>query len=132
MNKILLDTSVIIDFLRTQDKENTLLFTLLSRRYRLCVSIITHTELYAGRSVWDKDKKEARNELQTLLSGIQLFPLGRRVSKKAGEIRAKYGVNLLDAIIAASAIVWNIELVTLNTKDFEMIAGLRLLNGLQN
>lgn len=124
MRKILIDTSVVIDFLRRKDREKTLLYTLVQDKYQLYVSIITHTELYAGKSVWEK--KEAREDLQTLFSGITILPLQEEISKKAGGIKAHYNSNLLDAIIAASALTHKLHVVTLNVKDFKKIKGLKL------
>lgn len=126
MTKILIDTSVIIDFLRRKDKENSLLFTLAQDKRQLYVSIITHTELYAGKSVWEK--KEAAKDLEMLFSGVEILPLGEEISKKAGEIKARHAINLLDAIIAATALSSGLDLATLNTKDFKKIDGLTLFD----
>src|SRR5689334_21656143 len=112
MDELLLDTSIIIDFLRRKDKENSLLFNLVQENRKLVISIITHTELYAGKSVWEK--KDALEELEKLFSGVNLLPLQEEISRKAGEIKAKHGTNLLDAIIAATAIIHRLDLVTSN------------------
>lgn len=124
MRKILIDTSVAIDFLRRKDREKTVLYTLVKDKYQLYVSIITHTELYAGKSVWEK--KEAREDLQKLFSGIHILPLQEEISKKAGEIKSYYNINLLDAIIAASALTHKLHVATLNVKDFKKVKGLKL------
>lgn len=124
MKKVLLDTSVIIDFLRRKDKDRTPLFTLAQQDIDLYISIITHTELYAGKSIWEN--KKAKDELETLFSGMKILPLEHNISQKAGKIKAEYNLNLLDAIVAATAVVHNLELVTLNIKDFEKIEEINL------
>jgi len=124
MKKLLLDTSIIIDFLRRNDKEHSILYRIAKEKYALYTSIITHTELYAGKSVWENI--DARKELQTLFSGLSVLPLESGISEKAGEIRARYNTDLLDAIVAASALVHSVELVTLNRKHFQAIDGLSL------
>lgn len=124
MNKLLIDTSVAVDFLRRKDRKNSLLFKLAQAKYQIYASIITHTELYAGKSVWEKP--DARKDLEILFSGIQILPLQEEISKKAGEIKAHLNINLLDAIIAAAAYSSNLELATLNVKDFKNIKGLKL------
>ncbi len=124
MAKILLDTSIIIDFLRRKDKGKTLLFSLSKNDDSLYISIITHTELYAGKSIWENQK--AQEELEALFSGIDMLPLETEISKKAGEIKAKYNLNLLDAIIAATAITHNLSLATLNLKDFQKVRAVNL------
>lgn len=131
MNKILLDTSVVIDFLRRKDKENTILYTLLNQN--LFISIITHTELFGGKSAWE-DKK-AKNQLTEFLTGVAIIPLNEDISKQAGYIKAhNYSKDTLDAIIAATAKENNYELVTLNRKDFIKIPGLKLFkeNSIKN
>ncbi len=123
MKKLLLDTSVIIDFLRSKNKQTTLLLRLVKED--LYISIITHVELYAGRSVWEKSN--ARKELEDLLSGLTILPLEEEISKKAGEMNVKNNqISLLDCIIGASALHHGLELVTFNIKEFRMIPSLIL------
>lgn len=124
MTKILVDTSIIIDFLRRKDRESSIFYNLLRDKYELYASIITHTECYAGKRVWEN--KYAMDELELLLSRIKILPLQENISKKAGEIKAKNGIAILDAIIAATSIVHNLNLATLNTKDFAKIKGIKL------
>ena len=126
MKKVLLDTSVIIDFVRRKNKENTLLFSLSKKGYKLHISILTHTELYSGKSVWRSI--EAEQDLEKLFYGMHILPLETEISRKAGEIRAKNNTTIIDAIIAATAINHGLSLATLNLKDFEDIEELRLLS----
>lgn len=126
MAKILVDTSIIIDYLRTKDKDQTILYQLAEGKNELHASILTHTESYSGKSVWEE--KEVRNTLKTLLRGIKILSLKEDVSEKAGEIRAKYGLQLVDAVIAATAINNKLTLATLNIKDFAKIDGVKLIN----
>jgi len=128
VKKVLLDTSVIIDFIRRKDKENTLLFSLSKKGYKLHISILTHTELYSGKSVWRSI--EAEQDLEKLFYGMHILPLETEISKKAGEIRAKNNTTIIDAIISATAINHGLSLATLNLKDFEDIKGLNLLNNI--
>jgi tRNA(fMet)-specific endonuclease VapC len=125
MAKVLLDTTIIIDFLRRTEKEKTALVDLTQSSNQLYISIITHSELYAGKSVWQK--KEAMEELETIFSGPTIIELSREISKKAGEIKAGCNLDLFDAIIAATAIVSNCSLATLNVKDFAKVDGLKML-----
>lgn len=125
MAKVLLDTSVVIDFLRRKDKENSILFLLARDSNQLFVSIITHTELYSGKSVWEN--KNAQKELELLFSGIKILPLDEDISKEAGKIKTQHDMNLLDAIIAATSIKHSLNLSTLNLKDFEKVKNLKIL-----
>lgn len=129
MKKLLIDTSVIIDFLRRKDKEATLLYK-ISHNY-LYMSIVTHTEIYSGKSVWEKEK--AKEEVHELFSGLTILPLIPEISKVAGHVKAyNHDSSILDCIIAATALVHDIELATLNVKDFEKIKGIHLFNDLRN
>lgn len=125
MKKLLLDTSVIIDFLRRKDKSESLFYKL--SKEELHISIISHTELCAGKSIWEK--KEAYKLLSEVFKGVTIIPLIEDISEKAGYIRAYNQSNsLIDSIIAATAIVHDLELSTLNRKDFEHIKKLELFS----
>lgn len=124
--RVLLDSSLIIDFLRRQDKSSSWLYALSTTGYQLYASIITHTELHAGKSVWEKS--EAREELMEIFSGIKLLRLTKDISEQAGQLRALYDTDLIDAIIAATAITQQLQLATLNQKHYTRIANLKLLS----
>lgn len=123
-NGVLIDTSVIIDYLRQKDKNKTILVRLAQNQPILFASIITHTECYAGKSIWEK--KEAMEALKILFMDIKILPLEETISEKAGEIRAQYGTNIIDAIVASTTLSHKVELATLNIKDFENIKGIKL------
>lgn len=121
--KLLVDTSVIIDFLRRKDKENSILYKISQED--LYASIVTHTEVYGGKSVWELDR--ARQEIETLFSNISILPLEIEISQVAGKIKAyNHDRTILDCIIAATSLHHGLELVTLNIKDFKKIKGLKI------
>lgn len=124
MGKILIDTSIIIDHLRLKNKKQTILYRLFQNKHSLFASILTHTESYAGKSVWEKES--VRNHLKNILAGIRILPLEENVSEKAGEIRVRYNLGIVDAIIAATSMLHGLNLATLNIKDFKKIKGLKL------
>lgn len=123
MRKVLLDTSIIIDFLRRKDKQNSFLNKISNNDFY--ISIVTHTELYAGKSIWER--KEAKQELEKFLSIIKVIPLVEEISQMAGKIKAyNHDKTMLDCIIASTAIIHKLDLATLNIKDFEKIEGIKL------
>lgn len=124
MAKLLLDTSLVIDHLRTRDKNQTAFLELFDEKHEMFVSILTHTECYAGKSVWKKE--EEWNYLKDVLSGLKIISLEEKISLKAGELRANHNIGLGDAIIAATAIIHKLPLATLNIKHFEKVPGLKL------
>lgn len=123
MANLLVDTSIIIDYLRQIDKSQTILVN-LEGEFKVSISLITHTESYCGKSIWEK--KSAKEILQKILSDIQTLPITEEISEKAGEIRARYETSITDAIVAATAIHHKLKLATLNLKDFEGIKSLKL------
>ncbi len=50
------------------------------------------------------------------------------LAELAAEMRRKYRVKLIDAIVAATALTTNATLVTKNTRDFKRISGLQLFD----
>lgn len=121
--RVLIDTSIIIDFLRQKEKSKTVLFHL--SKYELFASILTHAESYAGKSIWEKEN--AKEMLEKVFSNIKIISLDENLSKKAGEISARYNIEIVDAIIATTAILSKMNLATLNIKDFAKIKNLRLM-----
>ncbi|MEK7616609.1 MAG: type II toxin-antitoxin system VapC family toxin [Patescibacteria group bacterium] len=124
MMGLLIDTSIILDFLRQKDKSKTIYIKLEQSQTNLYISIISPTELYSGKSIWEKNT--AREDLELVLSGLQILKLDEIISKNAGELRAQYGLGIGDAIIAQTAIFHKLKLATLNVKDFEKIKGIKL------
>lgn len=125
MSQVLVDTSVIIDFLRNSKKSQTWFYSLAE--HDLTISIITHTELYAGKSVWERP--EAKTELTKLFSGLTLLPITETISEMAGQLKARHNLSLFDALIGATALVHNLELATLNQKHFQLVPELKLHPG---
>jgi len=120
----LIDTSIIIDYLRKKDKVNSPFTTLISQNYQ-SISIITYAELYSGKSVWETPK--AKIILKTLCSNLIILPLTNSIAELAGKIKSKHCTDLADALIAATAIQHKLTLATLNIKDFSTIPHLQLI-----
>lgn len=126
---VLVDTSVIVDFLRRKEKKLTWWYQLIASN-DIIVALVTHTELYAGSSVWTNQK--ARQELDLLFSAVDIEPMSIDLSLRAAEIRARYRVDLIDALIAAAALTNGFPLATLNRSHFKKIAQLKLLRPPEN
>lgn len=123
--KILLDTSILIDHIRQKETNQTPLYKLSEGGHEFCISILSHTECYSGKSIWER--KNAKEALEAILSNIKILPLDIGVSKKAGEIRAKYSVGVGDAVIAATALIHELPIATLNSKDFQKVERVKIL-----
>ena len=57
-----------------------------------------------------------------------VHPVTTNLIQNTIDIRQNYKLKLPDAIIAATALVYSLTLITRNTKDFENINGLKVVN----
>lgn len=114
---LIIDTNVIVDYLRG---EASALNFFEQTDDNLSVSVITVAELYAG-------VKGTREEeiVESFMELFEIFPVTNIIAKKGGEIcnkyKARFGVGLADALIAATSIHHRLGLVTLNKKHFQML-----------
>lgn len=125
MKGYLLDTSVFIDFLRRPDKSNSPLVHLA--REQLFLSVVVFAELYAGQSIWEK--QDIYRDVEAMLSVVTTLPFTQKIAITGGRFKADHPIpSLIDCIIAATALEYDLELVTLNRKHFKMIPGLKLFS----
>jgi predicted nucleic acid-binding protein len=114
---LLLDSDVLIDYLREEPRAVAYLESITERA---CVSAITVGELYAGVR-----EGEERVALDAFVRGFEVLPLDRETAQRGGLIRRDYGrshgVGLADALLAATALVHDLDFVTLNRKHFPML-----------
>ena len=120
---ILCDTGILIEFY----KNNPVIVQELRKigQEQLAISAITQAELYIGAL----NKSELRM-IKRHLATLPLFPLDSEISLKFLELMEAYSLShrlsLPDALIAATALVHQVELYTLNLKDFRYIPELKL------
>jgi len=126
--RIVSDTSILIDFLRTKLPEESIYYKLIQENY-LIISIITVAELFSGKSAQTKKGKEKLNDL---FKGIEIRIPYMEDAVRAGEIRYKHQLSMADAMVAALALKLNLPLVTLDQKSFERFKSLDIfpLHGL--
>jgi predicted nucleic acid-binding protein len=116
---VLLDTRVLINFLRRKTSAVALLRELEGRRITLAISTVTVAELYAGM----RQTEEAQTE--KLIEVVECIPLTREIARRAGLIRAREQslgrtFALDDLMIGATAIFYGFPLATENPRDFEI------------
>lgn len=125
--KILLDTCILIDFLRRGGKKSIFYKLMQMDEYDLFVSSITVAELYSGKSVWES--KKALDSVRVLLSGLKVLNVfSNKCCMMAGKIRASEGLGLGDSLIVAVAKNEKMRLATLNLKHFKKVEGLKLVD----
>lgn len=117
MTELLIDSDVLIDYLRDRAEAVTYLESLTPP---LSISAITVAELYAGV----RDGAE-RMTLDRFIDSFQVVTIDEDIATRAGIIRRDFGkshgTGLADAVIAATAELHHAKLVTLNSKHFQMI-----------
>jgi predicted nucleic acid-binding protein len=88
------------------------------------VSVIVKIEVLGFNDVTLKLKA-----MEEFVSTATDLPLDEAVTRQTILLRRTYKkLKLGDAIIAATSLVYDLTLITNNSKDFESINGLRLLN----
>lgn len=119
---VLVDTSVLIDFLRGDEAAATVL---LAERAAgaLHASEITRLEVLAGMRPAEADPT------RRLLSTLRWHPVTEQVAEKAGELgrtwlRRHGGVDGADLAIAATALLLDARLLTTNVRHFPMFPAL--------
>jgi predicted nucleic acid-binding protein len=68
------------------------------------------------------------NTMETFINASTILEVSNLVVNKTIVIRKNKKINLPDAIIAASAIVFDLTLITRNVNDFKNIEGLKLID----
>jgi predicted nucleic acid-binding protein len=118
--KLLIDTDVLVDFLRGLPKA---VKYIKAHSEEVIISAITVAELYSGV------RDEERRQLDDFISLFDVIPASHAIAKTGGLYKQQYhkshGIGLADAIIAATSVITEAELKTLNTKHFPMLKGLR-------
>ena len=116
MNKIVLDTNILVDALRGHVDSESYLEGL--KEEDVYCSVITAAELWAGV------RSHEMEELDLFLSAFRLIPVNEPVARQAGLYMQKYakshGLLLPDALIAATAQSIKARLMTHNRKHFPM------------
>lgn len=114
---LLIDTDVLIDFLRGHSRASGFLKDL---KVPLYISSISVAELYAGV----RGSKEEL-VLERFVNAFTIVEVTKVIAVLGGFYRNKYGKShgngLADSLIAASANTQKITLVTLNKKHFPMV-----------
>jgi len=122
MNYIL-DTCILIDYLRGEPSVYDFLAT--NEDVRLSMSTITMMELMLGAL----NKREV-NYIQKAFKTIDIIYINEDISKLAESFIIRYSkshnLQIDDALIAATSIKTNLQLITYNVSDFKYIPDIQL------
>ncbi len=118
--RLLVDTDVLIEYLRGRGEAVEYLESLSSDLY---LSVISVAELFAGA----RGDEEERSLTQFLLA-FTVLPVTEKVARLGGlyrrDFRPSHATGLADALIAATAIENGANLVTFNRRHFPMVSGI--------
>lgn len=120
---ILVDTNIIIEIYKGNDEIVSAVKNLDFNA--ICLSHVTVSELYFGA----RNGKEL-DFIKKDLRKFQHLSINEEISKLAVDLVLKFSLShkltLPDGLIAATAILFDCELLTLNKKDFKYIENLQL------
>lgn len=123
--KYLWDTNTAIYYLQEQFPPNAEKFMdSLLQNGQPVISAITEIELLCWKTATEKDIIV----LQNFINDALVIELEHSIKLKTAEIRKSYKIKLPDGIIASTALVYNLNLVTRNLDDFKKIDGIKLIN----
>ncbi|MFP5042001.1 type II toxin-antitoxin system VapC family toxin [Parasediminibacterium sp. JCM 36343] len=121
-----LDSSVLIDYFRKPNKENTF-FSYLSKDYdSFLVSVIIQYEVYIGATILQKPFWD------TVFNNVSSVPFTSEEMFTSIQIQSslkpkRKSIDFKDLIIAATALHHNTPLATINEKYFIYIDGLQII-----
>ncbi len=122
-SKYLIDSNTVIDYLGKKLPLNGMSFIDSVVDDIPNVSIITKIEVLSFNAA---DEHYAL--LNNFMNDATVIDLTYDVVMASIEIRKKYKTELPDAIIAATAVVYNLSLISHNTSDFKNIEGLKVFD----
>lgn len=119
----LLDTNVLVYHVAGEPAASKFLEETIARQsFRL--SILSVIEFLG----WHGHTEEDFAECKELIELATIFPVSKEVADKAIELRRSKRIKLADAVIASTALVNNLKLVTGNIQDFKGIRDLQVIN----
>jgi predicted nucleic acid-binding protein len=109
---LLVDTDVLVDHLRGRRR-------LVADGRRLAVSVVSRCELFAGCDEPDR--------LRRLIAPMVELPIDAAIAELAGTTRRRTGIATPDALIAATALIHSIPLMTRNRRHFIRVGELEVI-----
>jgi len=122
--RFLVDTNIIIYFLKGEipnDHEEKVTEIFAESFY---ISTITKIEVLG----WHKLDADEKSKIEHFLNSASIFYVDKIIQNKSIEIRQANAIKTADAVIGATALVYDLTLVTRNEGDFKKINGLEIYN----
>lgn len=118
--KYLIDTNVLIDAQMNNLPEAGMKFLVDIINKDFTVSFITYIEFLGYKS--------ATKETEDFIAFANVLEINKDIIAACINLRKSKIVKLPDAIIAATAVSYDLRLITRNSSDFKNIEGLQLIN----
>jgi predicted nucleic acid-binding protein len=123
--KYIWDTNTAIYFLQQQlSPEAEKFIDTILQDYTPVISAITEIELLCWKTATENDLRI----LHSFINDSLVIEMDKAIKLKTADIRKLHRIKLPDAIIAATAMVFDLTLMTRNVHDFKNIEGLKLIN----
>jgi predicted nucleic acid-binding protein len=114
----LIDTDIAIDHFHGHHAALEFFATTLAAGEELAISVVTLTEIACGMRPGEEVRTERLLGLFTVLDVTE--PIGRQAAAYLRQYRHSHRLELGDALIAATAILFQAELITRNLKHYPM------------
>lgn len=116
---ILLDSTVLIDVLRSRFGRREFLASLAASGHEHSTSVINVAEIHAGMRVYE------RTETEELFDGLIVLDVSHEIAVRSGNLRRAWRkkgfvLALMDTLVAATALHHGFALMTDNVKHFPM------------
>lgn len=120
----LIDTNVAIEYIgeTLPEKALSMLDGMIDGRFY--ISVINKIELLGFSGITEDEELK----FLELINAAFVLDLNEDVVNSTIDIRRQYKTKLPDAIIAATALVNQLTIITRNTKDFDKIEAVKVLN----
>ncbi|MBI4276662.1 type II toxin-antitoxin system VapC family toxin [Candidatus Uhrbacteria bacterium] len=124
MNRYLLDTNILLLYLHGSDGTIDPLFREFSEgNLELLCTVISEFELLR----YPHMTPDEESAIVALLSTMRILSVDRHIATTAALLSRRFRRSAFDLLIAATALVEDIPLVTRNVRDFRGIEGLRVV-----
>jgi len=121
---VFIDTNIVIEYLKKRDNEDIISF--IDSFDTVYINDVVIMELYQGA----RDKKEL-NYIKKKIMRFEVLRMNQEIISLAREILDRYTLShntkIMDALIASTVIMYNIDLYTLNKKDFIYLKQVNLI-----
>jgi predicted nucleic acid-binding protein len=117
----LIDSNTIIDFFNySLPKQGIDLLLNIDPK----ISIITQIKIFSKNSISNTELSVLNGFIDT----ATIYEVNSNIAVKTIDLRLKQKTKLADAIIAATALCYNLILITRNVSDFKNVVGLEIVN----